>query len=150
MFGHKNLHLLARAVIQSEGCILLAQARGAANTFLPGGHVDPGEGLTHCLERELFEELGVRSRAGHYLGAIEHLWHDDTARPHYEVNHVFEVVAETLSAAHRPISREAHLAFLWVPLGELDAYNLEPHPLRELLSSSSKGVQGTWWASTLR
>lgn len=150
MFGSSDVHLLARAVVRSEGHVLLAQVQGATNTFLPGGHLDPGESLTRCVERELFEEFGVRSRAGSYLGAIEHVWHDHTDQPHYEINHLFEVIAETLSVAHPPTSREAHLAFLWVPLSELGAHNLEPYPLRELLCSPERGLQGAWWASTLR
>lgn len=52
------------AVLDSEGKVLLTR-RHQRLIFpkawvLPGGHVDPGEGLIQCCIRELHEECGIK------------------------------------------------------------------------------------------
>ncbi|GMA17189.1 NUDIX domain-containing protein [Deinococcus metallilatus] len=64
-------HLLARAVIQDAGHVLVAQARGFSHTFLPGGHIEPGEGMKAVLARELSEELGLSVEVSRFLGVVE-------------------------------------------------------------------------------
>ncbi|MFB6279287.1 MAG: NUDIX domain-containing protein [Salinibacter sp.] len=61
-------HILARAVIRDEGQVLVVRAKGQSHTFLPGGHREDGEGLEHCLHRELDEELGVQAQINAYRG----------------------------------------------------------------------------------
>ena len=59
------------AVIIREGRVLLARrAPGQKNAGLwefPGGKVEPGETDEACLEREIWEEFGVRGHAGAHL-----------------------------------------------------------------------------------
>lgn len=143
-------HLLARAVIlRSEPtgiAVLLAQQIGENHTFLPGGHVDLGEGLVQSLRRELREELDVECRVVRYLGAVEHQWPDDNPR-HYEVSHVF--LTELAEPLADPISRESHLRFSWCPIDALAEHNLQATPLRQLIPAYVSGVQRGWWATTL-
>jgi 8-oxo-dGTP diphosphatase len=146
----KHQHILARALILQEQpagtAVLLAQNVGKSHTFLPGGHVDPGEGLMHALVRELDEELGVSARVVTYLGVAEHQFTED-GKAHYEVNHVF--LAELREPLIEPHSREAHLRFLWCPVAALDEHNLQPEPLRALIARHVAGDTGIWWGSTL-
>ena len=143
-----TVHILARAVIEHERHFLLAHELGVSNTFLPGGHVEPGEGLVSCLRRELKEELGLDVAIGDYLGAVEHSWCDDHGA-NYEINHCFEVSSEHLSHASQVTSCEPHLEFIWVHESELDDYELMPEPFREILANWKRGGKGVWWASTL-
>lgn len=53
-----------RAIIEHEGKLLLVQHKGYTTWCLPGGGIDPGEGLVAALERELMEELGVQAEVG--------------------------------------------------------------------------------------
>lgn len=47
---------IARAVVVSDGQILIARMKGA-HSFLPGGGIEHGEGAVTALKRELREEL---------------------------------------------------------------------------------------------
>ncbi|MGH2454532.1 MAG: NUDIX domain-containing protein [bacterium] len=140
-----EFHLRVRAVIVQRGALLLARQVGGANTFLPGGHVHPGEPLRASLERELREELGGEARAGSYLGAVEASWIEDAVRQH-EINHVFEATVTGLTPDRAPPSMETHLEFLWSALPDLDRHNLLPAPIRDLLRRRALGDASIWWA----
>ena len=142
-------HLLARAVIRDAGHVLLVRADGQSHTFLPGGHVEDGEGLAACLRRELQEELGVTTSIGRYRGAVEHQWWRDGDRQ-YELNHCFAVEAPALTAETAPVAREDYLTFSWVPVDQaaLAEVDLHPLPLRRLLVND-ESTANPWWASTL-
>lgn len=139
------LHILARAVIRRGDDILLAQANGSPNTFLPGGHLEPGESLPHSLKRELWEEFGLEAEVGMYMGLVEHSW-DQANVTNYELNHLFEVSLPTLAPGKVPLAQEAHLTFFWADVGELSAQGLEPYPLRHLLKD---GSASPLWNTTL-
>jgi len=147
----KRQHILARALIlrEYEGAheVLLAQNVGKSHAFLPGGHVDPGEGLMHAVVRELDEEIGVSARVVAYLGAVEHQFLTEKGKSRYEVNHVFLTVLD--EPLHEPRSREAHLRFYWCPLTALEEHNLQPEPLRALIARHVAGDAAIWWGSTL-
>jgi 8-oxo-dGTP pyrophosphatase MutT (NUDIX family) len=52
------------ALIVEDGRLLLARRADTGLWELPGGKVEPGEGLAACLEREIAEELGCRAVVG--------------------------------------------------------------------------------------
>ncbi len=65
------MKIVTAAVAERHGHFLIARRapdqKLAGSWEFPGGKVDPGESLQQCLERELLEELGVRSVAGDVL-----------------------------------------------------------------------------------
>ena len=143
-----EIELLVRAVIEDEGRFLITHTKGADNLYLPGGHVEPGEGMVHALIRELEEELGVDVLVGEYLGAVEHEWKAAGVRSQ-EINHFFVVTSPELLATHAPDSREDYIEFTWIPPSEFKVRNLQPAPLRQLLSDLRSKPRRTWWASTM-
>ena len=139
-------HLLARAIIRRTDRVLVVRADGQSHTFLPGGHVEDGEGLEDCLRRELREELGVESTVGAYRGAVEHRWQRN-GEPQYELNHCFAVEAPALPDTAPP-AQEGYLSFEWAPTDRLSSVALQPAPLRRLLVNRT-GDGASWWASTM-
>lgn len=76
-------HLLTRAVIRRANRVLVVR-EGQTHTFLPGGHVEDGEGLRACLRRELREELGVRRPWGRPQ------WHREERRGDRHLHHTVD------------------------------------------------------------
>ncbi|MEM7735798.1 MAG: NUDIX domain-containing protein [Deinococcota bacterium] len=141
-------HILSRAVIISEQHILVAKALNSSNTFLPGGHVELGESIPMCLQRELKEELGFDTSVTNYLGAVEHQWHSGKTQ-HYEINHCFRVECANLHHKTAVRAKENHLSFHWLNFDSLASWNLQPKPLQQLVPTLESDAQSTWWASTL-
>ncbi len=57
-----------RAIIIHEGKLLAARlAHDTSYASLPGGHLEWGEDIKECLEREIVEELGVKPVIGRLL-----------------------------------------------------------------------------------
>lgn len=53
------LRVIAAAVLDPRGLLLVSKRAAPDVFYLPGGKPEPGEAPLECLERELAEELGV-------------------------------------------------------------------------------------------
>lgn len=142
----KPFHHLARAIIIKDGKVLLAQAKGYKNTFLPGGHIEFGESAKDALIRELAEELGLKCEVSQFLGLVEHKW-EKRGVLHCEINQVFEVNCSELHSDTSPIAEEGHLEFFWADSTQLES--LQPYPFRKLIQAKINGIDSVWWESTL-
>jgi len=127
-----GIEFIARAVIRKDGKILLAHKTGESNTFLPGGHVEPGEYAKDALRRELAEELGLDSEIGEFVGVLEHKFTDRYGTAYEEVNLIFEasIMVDIVTSV------EGHLEFIW--------QNPNEFKTRNLLPSSLPGLLGEW------
>ena len=71
-------HTTTAAVIYREGQVLIAQRlpEGLLGSMweFPGGKLKPGEDLIACLQREIFEVLGVRILVGGVVGTYRHAY----------------------------------------------------------------------------
>jgi len=143
-----RFHYLVRGICKIDGHVLLAHEIGANNTFLPGGHIELGEGAVECLRRELAEELGVLEVVVEgFVGAVEAAWEVSGAKQ-YEINLIFEVRLAGIAPPVPPESQEAHLEFLWARLDDLQHHNLQPVPLVDCIRRSP-GEREPFWGSTL-
>ncbi len=141
-----NFHYLARAIIFMDGKVLLAHMKGADNTFLPGGHIEPGEKAETAIRREIEEELGKTAEVRRFIGAVECAY-TDNGRENHEIDLLFELEIPGLEPGQVPPSREGHLEFLWSEAGELEAHNLLPAPLIECLKNWGQDYKAYWGSS---
>lgn len=142
-----RFHNLARGIFIDNDSVLLVRAKGADNTFLPGGHIEFGERAEVTLRREIREEIGLDANVGAFLGVIEHSWPSAT-RENHEFNFLFRFDISNVTSASRIESLEPDLEYIWVKLPDLAEFNLQPSPLIDLLNTSDP-FKTSYWASTL-
>lgn len=149
MKHEKTIEILVRGVCIKEGHLLVCQSKGAANTYLPGGHVEWREKAADGLRREIEEELGVNAVVREFLGAVEHTFIQKGER-HCEINLMFRMEIAALSPGREPEACEDWISFKWIPLAGLGRNHLEPRPLRKLIPAWVKDRSKTArWGSTL-
>ena len=123
-----EIETIARGVCVKDGKVLLCRGKGAASTYLPGGHIEFGETGAEALVREMKEETGLDSTAGKFLGVVESsfLQHGEK---HCEINLVYELSIENSDVA----AQEDWIGFEWCPISNLAAANLLPVDIRRLI-----------------
>jgi 8-oxo-dGTP pyrophosphatase MutT (NUDIX family) len=131
-----GIHILARAVIVRNDQILLCKSKKHQNNFffLPGGHVDPGEGAQESVVRELLEESGQEFEVKRFLGCLEYQFDKESGNNcchDHELNLVFQLVSK-----HKPVpvvSQESHIELKWVSFDDLRTIDLRPDTFVDLL-----------------
>jgi ADP-ribose pyrophosphatase len=119
-------------VVIKDGCVLMIQRGqdpGRGRWSIPGGRLRLGERVRDGVEREIFEECGVRVRAGDVLGVADLVQRDDDGRVRYHYV-LIDLAAEYLSGDPYPSSDA--MAACWVPFDKLPALEM-PDRLRNLL-----------------
>jgi ADP-ribose pyrophosphatase YjhB (NUDIX family) len=135
----ETTEIIARAVIASGDSLLVVRHVAKSWSFLPGGHVEPGEQVEDALVREISEELGVSARIAGFVGVVEHGYVEDGAA-HHELNFVFDVQVDEAD----PCSREDCLEFRWVPRAELPGCDLRPSAVKNALATAPAGAVPFW------
>lgn len=124
----KKIECIARGLAVRDGRILLCRNIEHDLTYLPGGHVDPGEMAAEALAREFTEECGLKVRVGPFLLANEHTF-TQQGKPRHEWNTVFHVEHSGGDWPETVTSLEPDLAFEWCEVAGLPETNFVPAPL---------------------
>ena len=113
------------AVVFRENRVLLVQRKNepaAGQWAIPGGRVKQGETLKSAAEREVFEETGLRIKAGEPVYVLEYI---DSV--HYII---IDLDAEYISGD--PIPADDASDARWVSSDELAALHVTPSTLKLL------------------
>jgi len=125
----KNIRIKVRGVILYEGKLLAVRHPETMDFLaLPGGHLEWGEGLKECLEREIIEELGMKPTLGRLLYINNFI---DKKNTHY-FEFFFEITngSEFKDTAHLAKTHVHEIAeVVW--LNKNDAASLRPHGIWE-------------------
>ncbi|GAB3741849.1 (deoxy)nucleoside triphosphate pyrophosphohydrolase [Spirosoma lituiforme] len=105
-------------IVWKDGQVLLArrgrQKHLAGKWEFPGGKVEMGESAENALERELSEELGIRTRTGNYF---------DTNIHHYSTVSI-KLLAYNSIYISGEITLTDHDQVEWVKINDLLDYDL--------------------------
>jgi len=128
MSKKNKVEVIARGVCIKCGKILLCYGRKSGVAYLPGGHIDFGESGQTALEREITEELGVKSNAGALIGCCEHGFLQ-SGEPHAEINLIYQLEIPDLEPEEQPQAVESWIGFMWQPLDKMADVHFEPAAL---------------------
>ena len=144
---HKELvrQYVGRAIIRKSDSFLFVRVDDEPHWFLPGGRVEPGEGVCSAIVREIKEELNAEAVLGEFIGCIEHAW-SSGSKDYYETGFFF-TVAVTLP--DQVMSNEARLEFQWISVDDFDVLDIRPSPVKRLLRFVAQGKSTPFWASTI-
>lgn len=113
-------------VVDAQGSWLMIHRNGRWD--LPKGHVEPGESLEACAEREIAEETGVAARVVRPLCETLHAyWFPKTARWELKRTHWFEL-RTTATSALRPQTEEGIEQVVWCTPDEAAEHVREAFP----------------------
>ncbi len=114
------MKIVTAAIIQRQDQILLTRRKPGENQAgfweFPGGKLEDHETIQACLERELQEELGVRSKAGDIIAESIH---------RYEHGQIKLLGIATELIDHK-FNLTVHYRAEWVPINHLLNYHLAP------------------------
>jgi 8-oxo-dGTP diphosphatase len=117
-----RIHVSAAVILDDAGRLLLVRKAGTTAFMQPGGKPEPGELPDQTLQRELWEELGVRIEAAELrsLGRF-------TAAAANEPGHlvVADVFAATLGGQEPVVAAEI-AELRWVTRADLDSLEIAP------------------------
>jgi len=144
--NNKIFHVLARGIIIDDGYILVAKLKNGNNTFLPGGHLEFNENLKQALERELFEEIGIKGNIEEYIGCLEAKWMENNIY-NQEINHIF--IVNGINKNMNIKSKENHLEIYWLKIcdDEMEKENLLPYSMREIIKNIKNKEYGIKYIS---
>jgi 8-oxo-dGTP pyrophosphatase MutT (NUDIX family) len=108
--------------------------------FLPGGHVEPGEGV-EALVREISEEIGTEAKITGFVGVVEHGYREDGVT-HHELNLGFEVAITEPDPD--PVSQEDQLEFHGLPFDQLADTDVRPGALKHALLATGDDRAPFW------
>lgn len=135
----RTQRLGAYAVVVHEGALLLTRISSIGYPTgwwtLPGGGVDHGESPHDAVERELYEETGLRARSRHLVDVhdvhVVDLGRDDAYEDFHGVHLLYAVDVDATVEPHVVEQDGTTELVRWVPLAELppSAPDAAPGPL---------------------
>ncbi|MBS1492066.1 MAG: NUDIX domain-containing protein [Bacteroidetes bacterium] len=130
MSEYQKIRVSVRSICIVDNKILLqTDLNDSVPTYATvGGELESGETMEERLKLEYKEETGMDIEIKKYLFVIENffLYND---KPLHSLEHFFLVnIASTEFS-----SKEKHLSFHWIPVEEIEKYEIKPKVLKELI-----------------
>ncbi|MCX6918233.1 MAG: NUDIX domain-containing protein [Verrucomicrobia bacterium] len=141
--GPSTVRTAARAVILRGPELLVVRVRTDEGEFLvlPGGGQEHGETLTDTVQREVFEELGLKVVPGRLVYLREYVGKNHGMHRIHGRFHQVEAVFHCACGDFSPIgggltTDRRQIGFEWIPLEKLADYPLSPQGLGAIIAQS--------------
>lgn len=120
-------------VIHQNRVLLVLRAKAPSKGLwaIPGGAVHLGETMTVAAEREVWEETGLRVKAGAVVHAFDAIHYDDTGQLQFHYV-IIDLMAQLVHPAQVITPGDDALDAAWFAATELADLPLSP-PTRDLL-----------------
>ena len=128
------IEIIVRGALFRGSAVLMCRNVKHGYLYLPGGHIEFGEGARAALEREILEECGLRVRAG-ALALVTEGAFDTRKRRHQEVNLVFHVEHDAGPPPERVNTREGAIDFQWLDIAAVTDLDVRPMAIKAWLMS---------------
>jgi len=115
----QKVHVAAAVILDGTRALVARRAEGqalAGHWEFPGGKIENWETPQECVEREMFEEFGVRAKAGAVLLETSHVY----------PNVALELVAVLASIVDGTLTPTVHDKAEWVDIEDLSRRKLAP------------------------
>jgi len=127
------------AIVLREGKILLEQranepARG--QWTIPGGVVEVGESLEDAVCRETKEETDLDVKSTALIDVVDQVHLDKTGKIDYH----YVIIDYVVKANGEPKAKSDAKALNWVPLNEVESYDLTPS-FRRFFVKNKKAIE---------
>lgn len=135
--GRFSLRSVAVAIFDEH--ILISRASEDNFWALPGGRVELFESSSEAIVREMLEELGLQCRVQRHLWHVENFFTFRSIRFHELANYFLVTFSDQpqidSEVDFKGIETAEELIFRWVPLKNLEFYNLKPDFLVKKLNN---------------
>jgi 8-oxo-dGTP diphosphatase len=138
----KEIEIIARGLAVRGSRVLLCRNLKHGHSYLPGGHVEPGETSAFALAREFVEETGLAVEVGPFLMANENIF-EQRGKPKHEYTILFHVEHAAGDWPDQVPSLEEKIAFEWVDVAALPEVGLVPPALLAWLMAGGPDTQAT-------
>lgn len=143
MNNFTNYLLAVRGIIIHQNKVFLVQHAKSPFFSLPGGKLEGDEALKTGVERELFEELGVKADVGE-LACVQEYIHQNNNKNNIEFFFIINNGADFLN-----VKGGTHIAelkdFGWFDIDKLP--NVMPEFLTEMIPNIARGKCGVQFIS---
>lgn len=133
-----------RAIIRSNGKILVCKNKKKGYYFFPGGHLEFGENIKEALVREIKEELNAIVKKSLFIGVIDNIFIEDRQK-HHEINLVFEVKLDKIKKQ----SQENHIDFAFISEKNFSKEQIFPLVLKNMILKWLKDKKIFWGSQSM-
>lgn len=135
-----NFKYRVAGILIKDGKVLLDMANDNGFLCLPGGYVELGETSDVAILREMKEELGKAFIIDKYCGIIENFFTKKNEKIHelsiyYLLATKDEIKVEDYDSLENDKGNMIRHSFRWIPLKEINNYDIRPDYLKDLLQS---------------